>query len=71
MPEVFQGAQVLLRTPNVQKIISSTKSLNVTKMTEENKERLKKTTMKLETDFYEFAKAIFYQQASKYGVGLS
>ena len=68
MPEVFNGVLGVAHSYAIQSVQNSTKSLHVTKMTEENANALRSRALKYESDFYQFAKAIFYQQVRKYGL---
>ena len=66
MPEIFTGVFDILKSPKVQQKIKATKTLNVTKMSDESREYFRKGPLKYEAEFYEFAKAVFRQQVQKY-----
>ena len=66
MPEIFTGVFDILKSPKVQQKIKATKTLNVTKMSDESREYFRKGPLKYEAEFYEFAKAVFKQQVQKY-----
>lgn len=66
MPEIFSGVFDILKSPKVQQKIASTKTLNVTKMSESSKAYFRSGPLKYEAEFYEFAKAVFSEQVRKY-----
>lgn len=68
MPDYFDGAVQISTSPEVLNYISNTKSVNVTKLTEENKEALKRGKLKYETDFYQFTRAVFHRQLKQFGI---
>ena len=71
MPEVFSGVGEVANSRAIAVVRNNTKSIQVSedsKLSEENKEVLRKGALKYETDLYNFGKAIFEQQLRKYGL---
>jgi len=68
MPDIFTHAKSVAHSPAVTGTQNNTKSVKNEKLTEANKLIVKQKILPYESDFYEFAKAIFHQQLSEFGV---
>lgn len=70
MPEIYSGVGEIINDQEVQMRTnsSSTKREHFVSLSDENVIWLKENILKYETDFYEFAKSLFYQQVREFGL---
>ena len=66
MPEYFEGVSEVASSRIVAEESKKSASINVVKLTDENKEILRHDLLKYENDLYEFGKALFFQQVRDY-----
>jgi len=68
IPEVFHNVLNVAHSYQIQQAQNSTKSLKVVKMTPEVADYFRTGPLRYETDFYQFAKAVFYKQCKQHGL---
>lgn len=68
MPGVFRGAHKLYHTKLMQDKRSSTKTVNVTGMTEETRQWFIRGPLRFDYDLYMFVRQLFNEKLKKYGI---
>ena len=68
LPNIFQYAAAVLKGDDIAKISHGSSTVNITKMTDVTADFLRRYSLKFESDYYEFAKSIFYRQIDGFKV---